>query len=303
MNYSSNGYDPHVFEEPQFGYVEEDYSAQEAAEAESLEKCALAENVPLEDANFVIVDVETTGLDSAIDRVVEVAAIKFLRGTRVGTFETLVNPRMHIPPAASAVHHLIDDDVAFCPSWDDVGEKLRRFVGDGIVVAHNAEFDRSFLPELTPCPWVCSMRLARHVWPDAPKYSNQFLRYWLEIRNAALQRTSVHRALADVLVTAHIFFRALEVYSRNHAIGDTPEELMQFSASPITVRTMPFGKHYGMLLSEVPRDYLQWALRTIPDLDRDLHATIMRQLEVPKPSDPIGVTAIQYAAFQRSLQL
>src|ERR1700693_6172362 len=88
-------------------------------------------------------DSETTGLDATKDAIVEIASVDLRRdGSIVSTAETLVQPGIPVSPAASAIHHLIDDDLKCAPALADV---IQRFVRADAYVAHNCSFEKSFL--------------------------------------------------------------------------------------------------------------------------------------------------------------
>ena len=101
----------------------------------------------------VVVDVETTGLDPKVDRIVSVAMIRAsfgdLRKNPNGldgkTMDVVVNPQCRIPKEASRVHGMTNKDVAEKGSFSDVAQELRDFIGDLPVIAHNVSFDKSFL--------------------------------------------------------------------------------------------------------------------------------------------------------------
>lgn len=221
-------------------------------------------------ATFVVVDVETTGLDPATDAVVEIAAVRYqARSGVIGpTWQTLVDPDQPIPATASAIHGITDAMVARAPEPSDAWIDFGRWVKENaIVVAHHAAFDRAFVPaSLQDRPWLCTLRLAKHLWPDAPTYSNQGLRYWLGLDVPA---TGVHRAADDALVTAYLLREALSTYDNATDL----DGLLAYAASPIMVTTMPFGKHQGKPLAEVPADYVRWLLNQ-PDVDPDLRASL-----------------------------
>ena len=202
---------------------------------------------------------------------VEVAALPVL-GSRIDDgFNSLVNPGIPIPPTASAVHHLTDEHVRGAPTLDELTERLVAQAQDAVLVAHNADFDKSFLPALADKKWICTMRLAKHLFPLAPSYSNQALRYWLKL-NVPDSGLPPHRAKSDATVTAILFTELLGRYVNQE--GDHGvDALIDFVNKPITVERMPFGKHKDMELSKVPRDYLQWMLKNC-ELDYDLRYSI-----------------------------
>ncbi len=219
----------------------------------------------LEQTKFLVIDTETTGVDPNEDRVVEIAAIAVM-GNKVKTaYHTLINPQKPIPPETSAIHGIADWDVDGKPAFEEVWPSVQVLVDRAdVLVAHNAPFDRSFLP---PCdkPWLDTLRLAHHVWPTAPNFQNQTLRYWRRLRLEGL----AHSADGDALVTAYLLVYMIRDYLHQGHV-DSIEELIRYAETPYVVRKMPFGKHGGKLLEELPPDYVQWALTTIRDMDKDL---------------------------------
>jgi exodeoxyribonuclease X len=142
---------------------------------------------------------------------------------------------------------------------------------DKICVAHNAKFDRSFLPCLEDRRWLCTKRLAMHLFPDAPGHSNQVLRYWLGGAKLDLKGQVPHRAMADVIVTKFVFGKLIEKYLTD-GHEDSDDALIAFAASPIKCKSLWFGKHKGTAPEACPRDYIAWCLNNMQDLDADLRS-------------------------------
>jgi exodeoxyribonuclease X len=210
------------------------------------------------------IDIETTGIDPATDAVVEIASVDLLReGGITNQQETLVRPRVPIPPEASAVHHLIDADLVSAPSLEDV---IDRFKGADAYVAHNSDFERSFLGDyLGQATWICTYKCALRVWPELTSHSNQALRYTLGLVNPhGIDRNSLnpHRALADAIVTSAIFERLLKQASWS--------ELVQWSGEPPLLTVFGFGMHRGQRFDQAPRDYLEWIADGQNDLREDV---------------------------------
>jgi exodeoxyribonuclease X len=212
------------------------------------------------ETTFAVVDVETTGVDPQLDRVVEVACVVLRGGARVETFSTLVDPGRAIPATASAVHHLTDAHVRGAPRLGEVAERLRALTRDAVIVAHNAAFDLRFLPFLADRPWLCSMRFARAVMPDAPNHKNQVLRYHLGIDDPALETASAHRALGDAIVTSRVFTICVERYLATGGTDDVPAAVAEVMR-PRPLPALTFGRHRGKPIVDVPRDYLEWLAR------------------------------------------
>jgi len=154
-----------------------------------------------------VIDIETTGTDPTVDATIEIASVDLLKdGTIANQRTALVRPPLPVPPEASAVHHLIDEDLAFAPTLDEV---LDQFRGADAYVAHNANFERAFLEHLLgDALWACTYKCALRIWPDLPAHNNQALRYRLGFVNPfGIDRhtLSPHRALSDAIVTAAVF--------------------------------------------------------------------------------------------------
>jgi len=225
--------------------------------------------------DFLILDVETTGLDPAVDRVCEVGWCTTSETAGAYSAGRLVNPGMPISPGASAVSHLVDADVVGAPSLDEVVREHYMFDW-GIPVAHNAAFDSAFLP-MVKGPWLCTKRMARRYLPEAPEHSNQLLRYYLKLD--VPRDTPPHRAEGDAIVTAALLRYLLNGPAKADYERQPIAEFIAQQAEPILLRTVGFGKHKGKLWAEAPRDYLQWLERNSQGSDGDTRFTVRRYLE------------------------
>jgi len=199
-----------------------------------------------------VIDIETTGIDPDGDAIVEIASVDVLRDHTISNQRaTLVRPAIPVPAEASAVHHLIDEDLAGAPLFEDI---IDQFKGADAYVAHNAEFEQAFLGDrLGDATWVCTYKCALRVWPDLVSHSNQVLRYHLGLVNPfGIDRATLtpHRALSDVIVTAGIFVELLKRARWS--------ELVRWSWEPPLLTVLTFGKHRGERFDAVPEDYLRW---------------------------------------------
>ncbi len=233
-------------------------------------------NKPFRGARYLVLDTETTGMNADTDAIVEVAGTWVVLEPTVRiepAFDRLVNPQRPIPALASAVHHLTDSDVADAPTWDAVWRTVVQPALDqaDVAVAHNAPFDQKFLPGVD-APWLDTLRAARRCWPDAPAHTNQVLRYWLGL---AVEAPHPHRAGDDTRVTAALLVRFLDAVSqKDMSVDATVEDLLDWIAAPLAVAYMPFGKHRGVPLSDLPKDYIHWALNNMTNLDPDLRCSL-----------------------------
>lgn len=153
---------------------------------------------------WVAIDLETTGLDTEKDKIIEVAAVLFRDGVEVDAFEALVNPRQAIPQIVADLTGISNDTIAAAPEIDAVLPELIRFVGRRPVVAHMASFDVSILrgqhQVLLDNLVIDTLDLASILMPRAARVNlrSLALELGLELRNA-------HRALADARASGLLY--------------------------------------------------------------------------------------------------
>jgi DNA polymerase III epsilon subunit family exonuclease len=165
---------------------------------------------------YAVVDVETTGFSPVNDRIVEVACVCVDGDRIVDRWATLVDPQTPIPARATEIHGITDAMVAGAPTIDRALGNLRRLCAARTFVAHSARFDLSFLQSLRSPRAICTLRLARALFPDAPNHKNQTLRKVLEIDRIVGEDLTAHRALGDALVTAHVLIACRSRFSRRY---------------------------------------------------------------------------------------
>jgi DNA polymerase-3 subunit epsilon len=159
---------------------------------------------------FVVLDFETTGLnpfDGA--RVIEVSAREIVDGCMGQEFVTFVDPGIDVPPEITALTGITTSMIRGAPRPHVVMRELVTFIGGAPLVGHNVAFDRRFLhweveavlnrAELQ-IGTICTMRLARRVFPGRPSY-----RLGSIIQDIGISESRLHRASADTLVTAELF--------------------------------------------------------------------------------------------------
>lgn len=162
-------------------------------------------------ASAIVLDTETTGMSRDNDQIIELALVRFEYGTETGeiaritdVYSGLEDPGRPIPPESTAIHGITDAMVARAPSLKSALKYARRLCRGRIVAAHSARFDLSFVGPSVAAEALCTMRLARALFPEAPNHKNQTLRQFLDIDGRTGEWFPAHRALGDALVSAHI---------------------------------------------------------------------------------------------------
>jgi len=210
-----------------------------------------------------VIDYETTGFpEDAAAEIIEFGRIDLdLATLDIGNaWQSLAKPAGPIPAVTKAVHHITEAETADQPTAEYLWAPfLDGCADDDVLVAHNAKFEQHFTPD-TGRPWICTYKVARVLWPDAPTHSNQGLRYWLDLTVDPALASPPHRALPDAYVTAHIL---------RHMLGiKTAAEMIHISKYPALLTRFSFGKHKGTTFAEAPADYLEW-IRDKSDMDED----------------------------------
>lgn len=103
------------------------------------------ENIDLNDATYIVYDIETTGLSSNFDEIIEIGACKVKNGVIIDEFSSFVKPTVSISSFTTELTSITNDDVRFADPIEVVLPKFKEFIGDGILVAHNATFDNSHI--------------------------------------------------------------------------------------------------------------------------------------------------------------
>lgn len=161
------------------------------------------------ETDFVVFDLETTGAKTPPCRVTEIGAYKIKNGKIKEEFQTLVNPETPIPPFITQLTGISNRMVKDAPRFSEVAEKFLDFIGESVLVAHNAHFDMRFLNfEIGRMykdyrmgnPHLCTVHLSRRLLPDLANHRLHTVAeyYSIYIKNR-------HRAADDAFATANIF--------------------------------------------------------------------------------------------------
>ncbi|MDA0577088.1 MAG: 3'-5' exonuclease [Verrucomicrobia bacterium] len=149
---------------------------------------------------FVAFDIETTDLSRDYGRVIEIGAVKFRNNHVIHRKAWLINPGIPIPPAVTGVHGITDAMVADAPAFSKAYAEFLNFIGESVLLAHNARFDVGFLEAearrnalmLPPNQVIDTLQIARKCYPKADNHRLESL-----VNMLGLPPGKVHRGLAD----------------------------------------------------------------------------------------------------------
>ncbi len=165
-----------------------------------------SKNQSLENTTYCVLDLETTGLSFRTEKITEVGIMKVKNGEVIDEFSCFVNPEKPIPPKVVEVTNITDEMVKDAETIDKVFPKILEFVGDSVLVAHNADFDIGFLKHnakelgyTLDNTYMDTLRLAKRLFPDFKKYKLGIIADKLGIVVEV-----AHRALDDVDTTVKV---------------------------------------------------------------------------------------------------
>lgn len=192
------------------------------------------DNLLLNKIPFVVLDVETTGLASKSNRIIEIGLVKVFNGEILETLKSFFNPDTQLPTAITKLTGITDEDLFAAPNFSSWISKINDFISDSVIVAHNSSFDLSFLKaeyerasEVFPHNSVlCTLKISRKLFPFLQSKSLGDVAKHLKIRHKDL-----HRALSDATLTAKVLIKVLELLNQDYLIK-TFSELKAFESLP-----------------------------------------------------------------------
>jgi DNA polymerase III subunit epsilon len=178
---------------------------------------------------FAIVDIETTGLYAGANGITEIAIVLHNGVEIEGSYNTLINPRMPIQKYVQGLTGITDAMVQKAPLFSQVAPNIYNLLHNRIFVAHNVNFDYSFVKDhlaaagyLLNAPKICTIRLAKKLFPGLPKYGLATL-----TKEWNIPLNGHHRALGDAQATALIF----DLLLKNDRFGEIQKMLKKKPSS------------------------------------------------------------------------
>ena len=189
---------------------------------------------------YVVFDLETTGFSSVKDKIIEIGAVKVENGKITDKYSTFVNPKIPIPFRITQLTSITDEMVMESPEIETILPQFLKFVGDAVLVAHNASFDVSFIeencrqqgiePDFTS---VDTVGLARVLLPTLSKFKLNVVAKALNI-----SQEHHHRAVDDARVTAEIYVKFIQMLEERGI--ETLDQMNHFGAhNAEAIRKMP----------------------------------------------------------------
>jgi DNA polymerase-3 subunit epsilon len=206
--------------------------------------------------NFIVIDVETTGLDSQYDEIIELSAIRMSDNSIVNRFSSLVKPNNPIDEFISDLTGITNEMVRYAPKIEDILLKFKEFLQDDLLVGHNVNFDINFIYDnLQECydeylnnNFIDTMRISRRVLTELSSHRLKDLANFYNI-----DTEGSHRALKDCEITAKVYENL--IYSIQNRFGGI-EAFVEHSK--VT------GKHSSIRAKDIT------TVQTVFDLDNPL---------------------------------
>ena len=203
----------------------------------------------LEQHDFVVFDVETTGLSSKYDQIIELAGVKVRNGEVIDKFERFSNPGEKLTELIKELTGITDDMLVDAPPISEVISDFKDWVGDAIFVAHNASFDMGFIDEAyekqgygkSTNGVIDTLELSRTINTKMKKHGLNIL-----AKHYNVDLTQHHRAIYDAEATAYIFIKMMAQLKRDYGITNHQDINSSLSNSDSYKRAMP--SHVSILV-------------------------------------------------------
>lgn len=206
------------------------------------------------DSSYVVFDLETTGFNPFTDRIIEIGAVKIENGKVVDTFSEFVNPKISIPYRITELTSITDAMVADAESIETLLPKFLKFCEGSSLVAHNADFDVSFIRakskqldlEFEPT-YLDTVALTRILVPTLGKYKLDTV-----AKHFNISLENHHRAVDDATATAYIYLKLLELLKARDV--ENLDEVNKLSELDVeTIRKLPSHHVIMLCTSDVGR--------------------------------------------------
>ncbi len=197
----------------------------------------------IKDATYVVFDIETTGLSSRYDRIIEFGATKYHKGETIDEIDFFINPDMKLSPVTTNLTHITDEDVRYGKPIKEALRIIKEFVKDTVLIAHNATFDFGFINEalknnnmdILTNPVIDTLPLSRYFFPEQRSHRLGACCRTLGIEYDEL---SAHRAVYDAKVLLGVW-EAMETKLLNTDINYKHKDLNLLTSDKVVLNARP----------------------------------------------------------------
>lgn len=187
---------------------------------------------------YVCIDLETTGLNPKVDRIIEIGAVRVENGIQTETFETFVNPGRLLEERVRKLTGIKEEDLTEAPKIEEVLPKLLEFAGDNVLLGHSVLFDFSFVKKAAvnqkmtfEREGIDTLKIARKYLADLESRSLGFLCTYYQIPHKA------HRALEDAKATVMLYEKLANQFLNAETEKDFLPQKLIYSAKRDTPAT------------------------------------------------------------------
>lgn len=187
--------------------------------------------------SYIALDLETTGLNPAYDRIIEIGMARVEQGKVTATYSTLINPGITVSERVVCLTGIHNDELADKPRIEDVIMKILDFIGDYPILGHNIIFDYSFLKKAAlnnnitfHVKGIDTLKMARRILPQLEHKKLDYLCEYLEVNPG-----NSHRALDDALSASGIYWKMHQIKADDSGFETAAELVYNVKKdSPIT---------------------------------------------------------------------
>ncbi len=201
------------------------------------------------DGSYVVFDIETTGLSPKSCKIIEIGAVKIVNGEKAGEFSKFINPEIPIPYEITKLTSITDDMVMDEPGIESILPEFLEFVGDSVLVAHNASFDVGFIRKFAKDMGrtidnsvVDTMTLGHVLCPELGKFTLDRI-----CKHLGIKLEHHHRAVDDAAATAEIFKKFLRML-KDREIHNLDELNILGETSPENIKKS--RRYHGIILAK-----------------------------------------------------
>ncbi len=226
---------------------------------------------------LVFLDSETTGVQE-LDRICSLGLI-IQDDKKISTYYELIKSPKKIKPEASALHHITNEMIKDKKNFkeSDIFKVLNELnSSENTLIAHNINFDLQMLQKegfIWQGALIDTLKCVRHLISECEQFSLQYLRYELKLYKQEKNDFDIvpeaHNALSDALHVKLLYEYLLDMLSH--------EKLEDLTMQNILISKFAFGKYKGRYIEDIAmndRNYLEWILKNMQDIDEDLYYSI-----------------------------